>query len=88
MPQPPQMPVPMLGRSQQVAVQQVTVLPVAAAAFTKGGCDMPGRVIRLEVVDVPHGTQYIVPLEIGYAERLYTQLGDLITEHNKQALER
>lgn len=88
MPNMPHQPVPVLGRSAQVQVNTIHLLPIAALRFRAGGCDVPGRVISCEMVDVTHTTQFIVPLDIGYAEQLHKQLGELITEHNKRTLEK
>lgn len=88
MPQPVLPGAPILGRAQQLNIHEVRLLPIAGLSFTKGGCDMPGRHIRAEVVDVPHATQYIIPVDIGFAERLHKQLGDLINDINTQSLEK
>lgn len=79
--------IPDLGQRQGVPITDIHVLSMAGLQFTKGGCDIPGAVIRCEVVDIPRQTQYVIPFNISFAERLHKQLGELITEHNKQALE-
>lgn len=76
-----------LGAAQQVVVNDIRILPMAGVQFARGGCDMPGKVMRLEVVDVPRQAQTIIPFDIGFAERLHKQLGELIAEHNKRTLE-
>lgn len=77
----------MLGQSQGVQISTMQVLVPAGLQFRKGGCDIPGQVIRCEVVDLPRQTQYIIPIDIQFAENLHKQLGELIAEHNKQQLE-
>lgn len=76
-----------LGQQQGVQINTMQVLFPAGLMFRQGGCDLPGCVIRCEVVDLPRGTQYIVPIDIQFAEKLHKQLGELIAAHNKQALE-
>lgn len=88
MPNMPMGQVPNLAQRQGVSVTDIRVLPLVGLQFTKGGCDIPGMVIRCEVVDIPRQTQYIIPFNIGFAERLHKQLGELITEHNKRTLEK
>lgn len=79
---------PILGRTQQLPINDIRLFQMAGVMFSKGGCDIPGRVIRLEVVDVPHATQYVIPVDISFAERLHKQLGDLIADINTKALEK
>ena len=77
----------LLGQPTQVSLTDIRVLAPAGLQFRAGGCDMPGMVIRCEIVDIPHATQYIVPIDIRFAEKLHKQLGELVTEHNKRQLE-
>lgn len=88
MPRPNMPPVPVLGQRAGVHITDIKILVPAGLQFSKGGCDIPNMVIRCEMVDIQHATQYIVPVDIGFAEKLHKQLGDLIADHNKQALER
>lgn len=88
MPNLPRQPVPVLGSPAQVQIADIRVLVPAGLQFRRGGCDIPRMVIRAEIVDIHHATEYIVPIDIAFAEKLHKQLGDLITEHNKQTLEK
>lgn len=76
-----------LGQPAGVQIGTMQVLYPAGLQFRQGGCDLPGCVIRCEVVDIPRQTQYIIPIDIQFAERLHKQLGELITARNKQTLE-
>lgn len=76
-----------LGHGHQVQIREIHVLVPAGVQFTSGGCDIPGMVIRAEVVNIQSATQFVIPLDIQFAERLHKQLGELITDHNKQVLE-
>lgn len=87
MPNMPRQQVPTLGGPAQLRISDIRVLIPAGLQFRKGGCDYPRMVIRAEIVDIDHATQYIIPIDITFAERLHKQLGELITEHNKQQLE-
>lgn len=71
----------LLGHPQGVNIQQVTILPMAGVDFKPGWLPNQSADMHLEVVDVPHGHQMLVPFDIRFAERLHKRLGDLIVEH-------
>ena len=76
-----------LGQGVQVAVSEMRIIEPASLEFQAGGCDRPTADIKAVLIDVPKGTLYFVPIGIGYAEKLHKQLGELITEHNRKAIE-
>lgn len=67
-----------LGRTQQVQIHDMRILIPSAVNFMKGGCDRDGCVARVEVVDIAHGTLYMVPIGLVALRALSDQLKDVI----------
>jgi hypothetical protein len=76
-----------IGARPEIVINDMRIIEPASFTFQKGGCDRPYAVVRAEVVDIKHGMMWFVPFDIGFAERLHKQLGELITEHTKSKLE-
>ena len=77
----------LIGERPQIQITDIRIIEPGSITFQKGGCDRPYGVMRAEIVDIPRGLLMMLPFDIGFAEGLHKQLGDLITEHNKSKLE-
>ena len=72
--------VPIIGQQQQIQVHDIRVLIPSAVNFMKGGCDREGCVARVEVVDIAHGTVYMVPITLQGLRSVIGQLENLSSE--------
>jgi hypothetical protein len=67
----------------RIVINEIRLLEPASLTFCKGGCDRPGADMRAELVNVPSGTLFMVPFSYAYAERLYSELGDILGKNTR-----
>lgn len=76
---------PILGGTQQVPIIEMRVIPSGVVRVQLGGCDIPGRTMRLEVINPLTGTMWAVPITDTHARTLRDQLTLLLDRDNTEA---